>query len=293
MKVIKRINNDAVLCIDSRGNRVVALGRDLSDVRRGTELELSRVDHTFYDVDPRYVDMIGYLEPEYLDITATIADAARGLLSYELSPNIEVALADHLSFAVRRMREGIHLQTPLAFDIRQNYPLEFKIAEYALKCVRDCLRVDLPRTEIAGVAMCLINNAYASGTTSDHGSLDAQQRLEATLEDVTSAVEEIMGIEVDREGFGYARFITHIQYLITRLASGESISTENSDVYRALAERSPGAATCADAIALLLMHAYGRQLTEEEKLYLILHINRICSREDDQRRDASGGASAS
>lgn len=293
MKVIKRINNDAVLCIDSRGNRVVALGRDLSDVRRGTELELSRVDHTFYDVDPRYVDMIGYLEPEYLDITATIADAARGLLSYELSPNIEVALADHLSFAVRRMREGIHLQTPLAFDIRQNYPLEFKIAEYALKCVRDRLRVDLPRTETAGVAMCLINNAYASGTTSDHGSLDAQQRLEATLEDVTSAVEEIMGIEVDREGFGYARFITHIQYLITRLASGESISTENSDVYRALAERSPGAATCADAIALLLMHAYGRQLTEEEKLYLILHINRICSREDDQRRDASGGASAS
>lgn len=156
MKVVKRINNDAVLRIDSRGNRVVTLGRDLSDVKRGTELELNRVDHTFYDVDPRYVDMIGYLEPEYLDITATIADAARGLLSYELSPNIEVALADHLSFAVRRTREGIHLQTPLAFDIRQNYPLEFKIAEYALKCVRDRLGVDLPRTETAGVAMCLI-----------------------------------------------------------------------------------------------------------------------------------------
>lgn len=289
MKVIKRINNDALLCIDGNGNRVVALGRDLNDVKRGAELDLSRIDHTFYDVDPRYVDMIRDLPSEYLDIAATVADAARSLLPYKLGPNVDVALADHLAFAVRRVQEGVVVQAPLAYDIRQNYPVEYKIAEYALATLRDRLGFTLPRSELSGIAMCLISGAYAQAGAGDRGYAE-QKRLETVLDDITSTVEAVMGTVVDRDGFGYARFITHVQYLINRLESGENIATDNSGMYQALAERNPAAATCADAISLELEHAYGRQPTEEEKLYLILHINRICSCEEADRAKRSDDA---
>lgn len=42
-------------------------------------------------------------------------------LDCSLSPNLTYALADHLNFAIQRCRDGIVLQTPLAYDIRHLY----------------------------------------------------------------------------------------------------------------------------------------------------------------------------
>lgn len=99
MIVVKRINNNAVLCVDSAGHQVVALGRGLAQATLGSELDLDLVDHTFYDVEPRYVELMRDLDLAYLEVSAQIIDMARGMLTYELSPNIEAALADHIQFA--------------------------------------------------------------------------------------------------------------------------------------------------------------------------------------------------
>lgn len=274
MIVVKRINNNAVLCVDSADHQVVALGRGLAQATLGSELDLDLVDHTFYDVEPRYVELMRDLDLAYLEVSAQIIDMARGMLTYELSPNIEVALADHIQFAVQRMRDHIYLSTPLSYDLQQNYPLEYKIAQWALKLVNQNFGVALPRNEISGIAMCLINGAYSSAGAVSSDSAETQDRL---LEDITRIVEETMGTAVDREGFGFARFATHVQYLIRRVATGDAIASENSGMYALAAADNPQASTCVEAIAALLNSTYQQQLTDEEKLYLILHINRICS----------------
>ena len=274
MVVVKRINNNAVLCVDSAGHQVVALGRGLAQATLGSELDLDLVDHTFYDVEPRYVELMRDLDLAYLEVSAQIIDVARGMLTYELSPNIEVALADHIQFAVQRMRKHIYLSTPLSYDLQQNYPLEYKIAQWALTRIDHLFEVTLPRNEIAGIAMCLINGAYSSAGAVSSDSAETQDRL---LEDITRIVEETMGTTVDREGFGFARFATHVQYLIRRVATGDAIASENSGMYTLAADDNPQASTCVEAIAALLMSTYQQELTDEEKLYLILHINRICS----------------
>lgn len=274
MIVVKRINNNAVLCVDSADHQVVALGRGLAQATLGSELDLDLVDHTFYDVEPRYVELMRDLDLAYLEVSAQIIDMARGMLTYELSPNIEVALADHIQFAVQRMRDHIYLSTPLSYDLQQNYPLEYKIAQWALKLVNQNFGVTLPRNEISGIAMCLINGAYSSAGAVSSDSAETQDRL---LEDITHIVEETMGTAVDREGFGFARFATHVQYLIRRVATGDAIASENSGMYALAAADNPQASTCVEAIAALLNSTYQQQLTDEEKLYLILHINRICS----------------
>ena len=187
--VVKRINNNAVLCVDSAGHQVVALGRGLAQATLGSELDLDLVDHTFYDVEPRYVELMRDHDPAYLEVSAQIIDMARSMLTYELSPNIEVALADHIQFAVQRMREHIYLSTPLSYDLQQNYPLEYKIAQWALTRIDHLFEVTLPRNEIAGIAMCIINGAYSSAGAVSSDSAETQDRL---LEDITRIVEETM-----------------------------------------------------------------------------------------------------
>ena len=278
MVIIKRINNNAVLCVDAAGHQVVALGRGLAQAKLRAKLDLDLVEHTFYDVEPRYVELIRDLDLKYLELGAEIANVARSALAYDLSPNIEVALADHLQFAVQRMQEHIYLSAPLAYDLQQNYPLEYKIAQWALKLVSDNFGAALPRNEIAGIAMCLVNGAYSSAGAI---SSDAAEAQDALLERITAIVEEAMGVTVDRDGFGYARFATHVQYLINRVASGDAIASDNSDMYTMVAAENKRASACVDAIAAMLKSAYSNELTEEEKLYLILHINRVCTRPND------------
>ena len=84
-----------------------------------------------------------------------------------------------------------------------------------------------------------------------------------------------MGAPVDRESFAFARFTTHIRYLIDRVQKGEPIESENSGLYEVLAEQYPRSVACAQAIAAEIEAAYGEALTEEELVYLIMHINRI------------------
>lgn len=277
MKVIKHINNNAVLCVDGSGNQVVALGKGLSQHPVSAELDLDQVDRTFYDVEPRYIDLMRDLPSECLNLAAGIADAARSLLPYELSPNIDIALADHIAFALKRAQEGLFLQAPLAYDIQQNYPIEYKIAEFGIKRIKAQLGVSLPKSETTGIAMSIINSAYTAPAAAPHA--EGVDR-EALLEQISNTVEQTMETPIDREGFGFARFATHIQYLLQRVESGEAIETENSGAYPALAESNPQAAACVDAIAELIAATYHQTLTEEERLYLILHVNRICTRSD-------------
>lgn len=277
MIVLKRINNNAVLCVDPAGHQVVALGKGLAQCIVGKDIDLDLVDHTFYDVEPRYVELMRDLSLDYLEVSARIVNVAKGMLSYDLSPNIEVAMADHIQFAVQRMREHIYLSAPLSYDLQQNYPLEYKIAQWSLGLIQQHFGVSLPSNEISGVAMCLINGAYSSAGSP---SSDEAAKQDGLLEQTITLIESNLGISIDREGFGFARFATHLQYLIRRVASGDAISSDNSEMYQMAAADNQDVSSCVDAIAALISSAYHQSLTDEEKLYLILHVNRICSRSD-------------
>lgn len=275
MIVVKRINNNAVLCIDSAGHQVVALGKGLAKTIVGKEIDLSFVDHTFYDVEPRYVELMRDLSLEYLELSAQIVNVARGMLAYALSPNIEIALADHLQFAVQRMKDRVYLSAPLSYDLQQNYPLEYKIAQWSIDLIKRNCEVNLPDNEVAGIAMCLVNGAYSSAGAV---SSEMAKTQDDVLEKIVDIIEREMGVIVDREGFGFARFATHVQYLIRRVASGQSIESDNSDMYAKASSDNADVSSCVDDIARLLSLTYQQGLTDEEKLYLILHVNRICSR---------------
>lgn len=51
MKVIKNINNNISLCLDSRNNEVVAFGKGIGFTKPPYDVPLSKIDRTFYDVD--------------------------------------------------------------------------------------------------------------------------------------------------------------------------------------------------------------------------------------------------
>ena len=121
MEIVKRINTSAVLCVDGNGRQLVAFGRGLGFKNVGDEVPLS--------VSSRYIALVDEVPDELLELTSDVIDMSTGLLSYEVSPNLPFILADHIAYAVKRKEQNIVVRMPLSFDVRQQYPVEFRIGE--------------------------------------------------------------------------------------------------------------------------------------------------------------------
>lgn len=274
MRAIRRLNNNAVVCRDSTGREVIAMGKGLGfgDIPR--DLKLAEVERTFYDLDEGGENVMSDLPADVVMFAAKIIDIALGELSYELSPNAVLLLADHLNFAIERVRKNIRVKMPLAYDVRELYPLEYRIGKYAVDRARKEFGVGLANDEAVGIAMNLIN---AKKTPSERP--DPEAGFDEMLEEVTEIVENHFHVMVDRDSFNFTRYATHVQYLFRRVQQKTAIDSDNLRMYKDLREEFPAIAACVEEIAEHIEKTWHCTLSEEEKLYLILHVNRILAKE--------------
>ena len=158
MKIIRQINNNAALALDGNGKELVVLGRGVGFPKMPYELtDLSRIERTFYDVNPKYFGMAADLPRPLVLACAEITERAEIELDCALNPNLPFTLADHLNFAVERFRSGLNLTIPIAYDIRHLYPNEFDLGVKALDILKEYTGVSLPDSEAVSIAMHLIN----------------------------------------------------------------------------------------------------------------------------------------
>ena len=117
MRAIQRINHNAAICEDGAGRQLIALGRGIGFGEMPHEVDLDVVTRTFYGIDSKYLAFIDEADPEVLEFSAQLADIATGQLSYELSPNFPITLADHIQFAIKRAREQMLLPPRLKLPV--------------------------------------------------------------------------------------------------------------------------------------------------------------------------------
>ncbi len=274
MQVIRSINHNAAIGIDSRGREVVVMGAGVGFGKIPRDVPLAEIKRTFVGIDDKYLGLIAELSPEQLEFAAQFSDIVRMQVSHELSPNLVVTLADHISFMVRRAREHLYVAMPLAYDVAQNYPVEYRLGQMCVRGVEKTFHVKLPKSEAVGVALSIVNSAVMSS----NATARREKRDERAVEQATRIVERDLGIAVDRDSFDFARFATHVKYLIDRLAAGEPIATPNGAIYDEVAAQYPKIAACADEVATAIARPSEGEVTTEERLYLMLHINRLAER---------------
>lgn len=275
MKLLRKINNNSAVAQDKRGREMVVLGRGVGFHPMPYELsDLSVIYRTFYDVDPKYYEILASLPEATLLASADIAEQAEILLDTELNPNLPFTLADHIAFAQKREQQGIQLAVPLSYDVRQLYPREYELGLQALETIRLRTGSTLPRAEAVSIALHIVN-AELEGSDF-HSTLTAIQ----VLNEVTDIVEQTMEVSLDRESYNYARFAMHIQFLVRRLSCGQSMQQGSGELLTELAAEYPAAYRCAQRAADAIHTSHGWTCTRDEVLYLMLHIYRVQSREN-------------
>ncbi len=278
MKVIKKINNNIALCMDDHHRELIAVGTGIGFHACPYEIEdLNVIQRTFYDVDTMYYNLLNELSIEVLEVAAKIVDIARMKIDSELSPNVVFTLADHINFAIERVRKNIHIQTPLYNDIQHLYETEFALGESAVKMIQQTLKVKLPKGEACNIAMHFVNAETVTSISSQMPNNDE------VIHEITDLIGADFQIHIDKNSFNYSRFVSHVLYLLKRQEKDDSISSENKTMFDYVRTQYPKTYDCALHIKEYLTSEMDWELHDEELLYLMLHINRLCAREDCHR----------
>ncbi len=285
MRAIRRINNNVAVCEDDAGNELLAMGRGIGFGKLPRNVALSEVERTFYNVDPRFLSAINDLPQEVLDFAIASAEYVRSEISYALSPNFAFTLADHLAFAIKRAKQGINVRMPLAYDVEQTYPDEYRLARHVLRRVRRTFNAALPNDEATGIAMCIVNARIEEVSAAERERVRADEDM---LEDVTELIEDFFGVQIDRSSFAFSRYATHMRYLFDRLHTGAALDSSVVEGFRGIEERYPEGVACVEKIASHIAREWeGAELSDDEKLYLVIHVSRVCIKEGSgSRREA-------
>lgn len=273
MLITKRINNNVAMAEDADGNELVVFGKGLGFRKPPYQLEeTSQIHRVFRNVNDDLLKTINSISGEVIGVAMDIVRLAEVELDCKLNPNLYLTLADHLQFAAERFAEGVVMDNPLAIDIPLVYPVEYKLGQTGLAFMDSACGIELPESEACSIALHIIN---AEGCGSSQAkSVRATQQTLKIVEDVTEIIEKKMcqGRQIDRRTHAYARFVTHLKFLVRRLM-GEGKKTEaDLSLLMEIAKNYPRADATSKAIARYFKREHGWKLTDEERFYLLMYL---------------------
>lgn len=235
----------------------------------------SLIQRKFYNVPESLQDMVGTLPDDVLLAASDIACFAAQQLGCKLSGGLPFILADHLQFAVQRDDDQLSAPNPLEHEVAFIYPRELQIGQAALAIVQKHTGATLGQNEATSIALHIVNaEVDGMGRAKD---MDFIMKSTRVLDEVTRAVEKQLGCSLDTASYSYIRFLAHLRFLVRRLVKGSCTQTENSSLFMQAARDFPEAYQCAYAINRVFEKEFNQSCSDEELLYLMMHINRLRS----------------
>ena len=269
----KVINNNIISAYEKSGAEVIVMGRGIGFKKKQGEIVPADQISKIFRIKSRtlaeqFKELLANMPLERVRISDEIISHAKDHLKLKLNQSIYVTLTDHINFAIERVSQGIEPQNALLWEIKRFYPQEFQLGIYALELIHDRLGILLPEDEAGFIALHFVNAEYG---TDIRDAVKFPDQMQA----IVDIVEHDLGILLDESSLHYERFMTHIKFLIQRIYRKELLSSEDRELSLMMQRKYPREYQCSVKVAKYIMQATGCRLSEEEIMYLSVHIRRV------------------
>lgn len=269
----KVINNNIISAYEKSGAEVIVMGQGIGFKKKQGEVVPADQISKIFRIKSRtlaeqFKELLANMPLERVRISDEIISHAKDHLKLKLNQSIYVTLTDHINFAIERVSQGIEPQNALLWEIKRFYPQEFQLGIYALELIQDRLDILLPEDEAGFIALHFVNAEYG---TDIRDAVKFPDQMQA----IVDIVERDLGMLLDESSLHYERFMTHIKFLIQRIYRKELLSSEDRELSLLMQRKYPREYQCSLKVAEYIMQATGSRLSEEEIMYLSVHIRRV------------------
>ena len=274
MKITKLVNNNIVTSEDMQGREIIVMGRGLGFGKKpGMEIDVGKIEKVFRlsseGENQKLVDIIQDIPIEHIAAADKIIDYAKSMLGEKLKDTIYLSLIDHINGAIERQKNQITFTNPLMWEIKQYYPAEFSVGVQSLSILKNILGITLPVDEAAFIALHFITSEYDT-------KMDVTFDIPKLIDDIVAILESEFEIQIDKNSIHYERFITHLKFFAARVLQAKQIPEEDDFLFRSMIrDQYKESYECAKKIKQHIEEAYGVEISEEEVVYLTVHIKRV------------------
>ncbi|MEB7414762.1 PRD domain-containing protein [Mammaliicoccus sciuri] len=272
MKITKILNNNVVISKINGEERIVMGVGIAFGKKNGQAIEKDKIDKIFRmtsDEQERMLTLIKELDDDVLLISQEIIVEANKLYKEPLSESIYIALTDHINYAIKRHKEGTVINNPLLYEIKRLYPDEYKIGLFGIDRIAKHFNLDMPKDESGFIAMHIVN-------ANMNESISNVYEITKITQSIVNLVRYHFNLDVSEEELSYARFITHLKFFSQRLINSESLEeVMDISLLASLQRKYSESNRCVDKIGDFLKRNYNHDLSNDERVYLILHIARL------------------
>lgn len=273
MEIYKILNNNVIVSKNEHDKEIIAMGKGIAFKKKvGEHIEDELIDKVYTlsdEVSSKFQELAAEIPVEHMKISDDIIKYVKLKLGKKLNDSIYLSLCDHISTAILRHEEGVDVKNVLLWDIKKFYKDEFEIGKHGLEMIKEKLNVQLNEDEAGFIALHIVN-------------AEMDEKLE-TIYEVTKVMQEILNIvkyffhiDFDEDSVYFYRFITHLKFFAHRLITKSSYQDEQSDDLLDLNKiKYKNAYACCLKIKQFLKTNYAYDLSQEETLYLTIHIARV------------------
>jgi len=280
VKFKQAFNNNVALVLDNDNNEIVVMGKGVGFKKKKDEdIDESLIDKMYSLNNPelnQLSNILSDIPADYIYITNKIIEIGERILQKEFSDVFLITLVDHINFALERTAQGIVIQSPLHWEVKNLYQKEYQIGQEAIALIKRHTNIALPEYEATAIALHFVNAQFLQE--------DIQETFKIT--EIMNKILEIISyhyqVKLEENSINYSRLLTHLRYFILRQMNGEGNANDDAvSFYSLIKERYLGAYNCVKKIEKYLHIEHGWVCSDEELAYLTLHIQRMTTRKNE------------
>ena len=276
-RILNPMNNNVSLVRNSKGEELIVVGKGISfGKKKGDLISEDQVEKVFRmkteESRENFMTLLKDVPLDFITVTYEIIDNLSKKYQYPVQEYLYVTLTDHIYCSYQAISQGRYKDSNLP-DISVKYPIAFQIAQEAFEIYRQKLTENFPEDEIIRIAYHFIN-AEGENEVEVVESIDKRKEI---LKRVESVLKSYKIQRTPENNNFYDRFMIHLNYFLDYLDRSRDDNQSLLDMEKHIKNTYPEAFEIGSKIYQIIAQETGVDLYKSERVYLVLHIQRLLS----------------
>ncbi|MBR0576204.1 PRD domain-containing protein [Proteiniclasticum sp. BAD-10] len=275
MKIIKVFNNNIIAALSDLGQELILTGSGLGFQKKpGDLVEEQRIEKVYEVMEEgkeRFYRLLKDTPVELINATERIRQRAKDELGISMTLNALVGMIDHITYAVERKKNGIEIPNLMLHEIKSLYQEEFVLGMEGLDEIEKATGVRLSEHEAGYITMHIVNASLGENK-------ESITRIFQFTNGVVNIIEEVFDLDFSEDEIAAARLNSHLKFLAKRILLKQPTTEDQvEEFYDLFMRKNKRFKTVIKKISAFMTENFSHELTQQEAVYLMVHINKAIS----------------
>ncbi|AVL73705.1 transcriptional antiterminator BglG [Providencia rettgeri] len=272
MKIAKILNNNVVIALNEKQQEIVVMGRGLAFQKKAhDDVDITKIEKIYElrsdELTARLSELLSHIPISIMKTCDEIIQRAKYQLG-ELNESLYIVLTDHCNYAIERQTKGLAITNTMLWEIQRLYPKEYQLGLDSLALINEKHGIELPVDEAGFIALHFVNAQLT-------GEMPVVIQTMKVMQEIINIVKYNLKVDYHEETLSYQRFITHLKFFAHRMMNNTPVPNDDASMHLVIKENYSTSWRCVEKISQFLQKKYQRTLTDEECMFLTIHIERV------------------